>query len=147
MISWLEDGGRSHSHTACGYFIEGREAVDDRAVSGQSRLFALHMFDAPLECVAAATVRDETERKQTIALEVPLVPMRIRCDAIVYFSVATQLCDRLKTRDPFATLDLTLNTRRLGEPLYRQVVDQPDFCRAGLHYDLWRSNAWIRSNR
>ena len=119
----------------------------DRGLTGEGRLFALHMFDAPLECVVAATVEDGAGGRRTIALEVPLLPVRVRCDPIVYFSVARQLCARLAERDPSATLALTLNTRRLGEPHYHPVVEQPDFCRAGLHYDLWRSNAWIDSGR
>jgi len=119
----------------------------DQSFTGEGRLFALHMFDAPLECVASATARDPTGRKRTLRLSVPLLPVRIRCDPVVYFSVAKNLCSRLSKRYPLATLDLHLKTRRSGEHQFRQVIDQSDFCHAGLSYDLWRPNVWILSSR
>jgi hypothetical protein len=41
-------------------------------------------------------------------------------------------------------LDLHLRSRRTTEPELRDVIDIRDFCTAGVTYDMWRPNDWIR---
>jgi hypothetical protein len=117
----------------------------DAAITGEGRLFALHMFDAPVECRATATLRHADGRVQRVPL-FPHVAARIRCDPIVYLSVAHALCRRFHGRAGFVDLDLDLRSRRAGSAPFRPVVAMEGFCRARPTYDLWRHNRWIRTD-
>ncbi len=116
----------------------------DTALTGEGRLFALHMFDASVACRATATLHDRHGGSRTVALN-PFLPSRIHCDPIVYLSLGNNLCRRLASDPDFADLDLVLRARRTREPELRTVVAIDGFCRARPTYDLWRHNAWIRS--
>lgn len=115
----------------------------DRSITGEGRMFALHMFDTPPECSSWAVVHEPNGNEQKIPLEVPYLPTRINCDPIVYFSLANALCDRLSNPNQPASIDVYLRTRRYGEENYHRVIEQPEFCASDLHYDIWRSNSWI----
>lgn len=115
----------------------------DQAFTGEGRLFALHMFDAPLECKAWATVHSGTGEKLDVPLRAPFLMGRIGCDPIVYFNVAKDICNRIERDKRFGPLDVHLLTRRSGDKQYRSVIEQSDFCHSDLHYNIWRPNDWI----
>jgi hypothetical protein len=125
----------------------------DTAVTGEGRVFALHMFDALVECEGTIVYHVENRGVRVDRLErIKRMPHRSRCDPLIYFSVAKNECGHLRSRDAKARtgelarvidLDLSLRSRRNSEAEFHQVIDIRNFCAAGPHYDMWRHNAWI----
>lgn len=115
----------------------------DPALTGQGRLFALHMFDAKVACRAVAVVHESRGRAEPVALSSRL-PARIACDPLVYFNFARGIC-RKRAMDPnFVDLDLRLRSRRGSEERTIDVVDIKSFCSQTITYDVLRANDWIR---
>jgi len=116
----------------------------DTAITGEGRLFALHMFDAQVVCNATATVRGSRSPPERVPILLPLAA-RIRCDPIVYLSAGRDLCRRSRAARPdFTDLDVFLESRRRTDRSFRPVIDHKDFCSRTPTYDLWRHNVWIR---
>jgi hypothetical protein len=104
----------------------------DRAITGEGRLYALHMFDARVNCQAYAAVRGRDGSSRRVELQLSYMP-RIDCDPIVIFNRARNLCTG---RSPLATevadLDLHLRARRATDPTLHDVINVPRFCDSGL---------------
>jgi len=113
----------------------------DPALTGEGRMFALNMFDAPIECRAEGVLQESGGRPQVIPLRVPFLQTRLRCDPIVYLSAAQAICRRLGDR---TNLRLSLVSRRMRSGPFQTVVDIDSFCTANIGYRLWRHNSWIR---
>jgi hypothetical protein len=64
----------------------------DAAVTGEGRLYALHMFDAKVECDAYADVRAADGTVRRLNLRRGLL-VRIDCDPIVLYGRARNLCE------------------------------------------------------
>lgn len=115
----------------------------DRTLTGEGRLYALHMFDARATCAGWADLHlaDGTTTRRDLKL--PL-DTRIGCDPIVYWNRARNLCRR---RDAglvaFQDLDLFLLSRRTTDGAMKHVIATPGFCARGDRYDPFRHNAWI----
>ncbi len=115
----------------------------DRTLTGEGRLYALHMFDARATCAGWADLHlaDGTTTRRDLKL--PL-DTRIGCDPIVYWNRARSLCQR---RDAglvaFQDLDLFLLSRRMSDGEMKRVIATPGFCARGDRYDPFRHNAWI----
>ena len=126
----------------------------DTALTGEGRVFALHMFDALVECEAALTYRASDGSLYTDSLqESRKLPHRSRCDPLIYFNIAKNRCARLRdgrqivahaVRDVM-DLDLSLWARRNSDPRFHQIVDIERFCSVDPSYDVWRHNSWIRT--
>jgi hypothetical protein len=126
----------------------------DTALTGEGRVFALHMFDALVECEAALTYRAADGSMYTDSLqETRKLPHRSRCDPLIYFNIAKNRCVRLRegrqlvanaVRDVM-DLDLSLWAKRNSEPLFHQIVEVERFCSADPSYDVLRHNSWIRT--
>jgi len=115
----------------------------DSAITGEGRVFALHMFDALIECDATMTYHLDDGTARTAALDqTKRLPHRSRCDPIIYFDLAKNTCRALPAR--VVDVDLLLRSKHTSEPSYRTVVDVAGFCVADPHYDMWRHNAWIQ---
>ena len=115
----------------------------DRALTGQGRLYALHMFDARATCVGWADLHNVDGTTTRRDLKLPL-DTRIACDPIVYFNRARNLCrQRAAGRAAFTDLDLFLSARRSSESELRRVIDTKGFCAKRERYDPFRPNAWI----
>jgi hypothetical protein len=115
----------------------------DRALTGQGRLYALHMFDARATCAGWADLHNTdgttTRRDLKLALDT-----RIACDPIVYFNRARNLCrQRDAGRVAFEDLDLFLSARRSSEGELKRVIATKGFCAKHERYDPFRHNAWI----
>lgn len=114
----------------------------DAVLTGEGRLLALHMFDAPLECQAWATAHGRgTSAIQTVPLRVAFLSNRILCDPLVYASAARDICAHNTTQT--GALDLHLHTRRAGEAAFHPVIDAPDVCAQPLQYTMLAHNPWI----
>lgn len=115
----------------------------DRTITGEGRLFALHMFDAQVVCEAWAVVTSPDGAEAQIDLRAGTLP-RINCDPIVVFGRARNLCARLSRPGAPANLHVVLRARRSTESDLRTVIDLPSFCARDLHYDSFRHNDWIQ---
>ena len=115
----------------------------DRALTGQGRLYALHMFDARATCQGWADLHNGDGTTTRRDLKLPL-DTRIACDPIVYFNRARNLCrQRDAGRLAFDDLDLFLSARRSSDSQMTRVIDTKGFCARHEHYDPFRHNAWI----
>ena len=115
----------------------------DRALTGQGRLYALHMFDARAACVGWADLRNADGTTTRRDLKLPL-DTRIACDPIVYFNRARNLCQaRDAGRVAFEDLDLYLTARRASDGEMKRVIATHGFCAKHPRYDPFRHNAWI----
>ncbi|HUG38129.1 MAG TPA: hypothetical protein VML54_14320, partial [Candidatus Limnocylindrales bacterium] len=115
----------------------------DRAITGEGRLYALHMFDARTTCVGHATLRGAdgaaTRRDLTLGLDT-----RIACDPLVFYNRAQNLCRASGAmRPPFQDLDLFLWARRATDPELRPVIAIEGFCSRGIRYNPFWHNHWI----
>jgi hypothetical protein len=115
----------------------------DRTLTGQGRLYALHMFDARATCTGWADLHNADGTTTRRDLKLPL-DTRIACDPIVFFNRARNLC---RQRDAgqlaFSDLDLFLAARRTSDGEMKRVIDTKGFCAKGQRYDPFRPNAWI----
>jgi len=115
----------------------------DRALTGQGRLYALHMFDARATCVGWADLHNADGTTTRRDLKLPL-DTRIACDPIVFFNRARNLCrQRDAGRLAFSDLDLFLAARRSSDTQMTRVIDTKGFCARQERYDPFRPNAWI----
>ena|SRR5436190_2731661 len=118
----------------------------DSAITGEGRVFALHMFDALIECDASMTYRFDDGTARTVMLEqTKRLPHRSRCDPIVYFDLAKNACRALPPH--VGDFDLALRSKHSIEPGYHDVIAVSGFCGTDPHYDMWRHNAWIRTDQ
>ncbi len=116
----------------------------DVLLTGEGRLWALHMFDAPLECQAWLTPHAPDGRAGSpTPLRVGFLANRILCDPIVYASAARGICAHNAGR--VGMLDLHLQTRRAGEAEFHTIVDAHNVCAQPLPYSLTRHNTWIQN--
>ena len=124
----------------------------DTAVSGEGRVFALHMFDALVECEATFTYRlDDGTTRAEERREATRMPHRSRCDPMIYFALAKNRCEDIaaqgRTDDPdlggVVDLDVSLRSKRNSAADYHQVIDLRQFCAQNPSYDMLRHNAWL----
>jgi len=107
----------------------------DSALTGEGRVFALHMFDALVVCDAKLTyhMADGSTREDALA-ETQRLPHRSRCDPIIFFDLAKNSC---RQRLPgVVDLDLSLRSKHSADAQYRQTIDVKSFCAADPDYDL-----------
>jgi len=115
----------------------------DRTLTGQGRLYALHMFDARATCAGWAELHNADGTTTRRDLKLPL-DTRVACDPIVYFNRARNLCrQRDAGRAAFEDLDLFLSARRASDGEMKRVIATKGFCAKGERYDPFRHNAWI----
>jgi hypothetical protein len=117
----------------------------DPAITGEGRLYALHMFDAQIVCETYATVQDSSGGVHRLDLRPGLAP-RMDCDPHVAFNRARNLCvGRSGIQPPpgVARVDLHLFARRSTETTMHEVINVTDFCRRGLRDRPFRHNEWI----
>ena len=114
----------------------------DTAITGEGRLFALHMFDARVVCEAVATVRFPDGSVETSDLHVGST--RTGCDPIMVHGYARVLCKRRESGvAAFDDFDLELKARRATDSDLRPVVETKDFCAKQLRYSPFLHNDWI----
>jgi hypothetical protein len=118
----------------------------DSAITGEGRFFALHMFDAPLECHAVALEETTSGRQTVIPLQVSNLGERVHCDPLVFWSVARHIC-RSNSADPdFVDIDVLVRTRRTGQTNWTRVIDIKRFCETDPEYRVLGHNDWILIN-
>jgi hypothetical protein len=111
----------------------------DSTLTGQGRIFALHMFEARQQCEVLATLASG----ERLDLKVPLSP-RMICDPVVYFSRAQNLCRTRRASDPTFDLHLVMRSKRTTDPAFQTIIDAPAFCAAGHTHRVFGKNDWLR---
>jgi hypothetical protein len=114
----------------------------DTAITGEGRLFALHMFDARVVCDARIVLKLKDGRR--VDHELADQGIRTRCDPILIHGRARNLCRQLATDMPMvADLDVHLLARRATDSELRRVIDISDFCATQPRYAPFLHNDWI----
>jgi hypothetical protein len=144
----IEDGGRLSIAALLAVFgilqLAHHSFPGDTAITGEGRVFALHMIDARVACSGRVLEhrRDGSTRERVLSTA---VPVRIHCDPIVFWNLAKELCRRGEAEPDFLGLDLKVHARRAVDPQLQTLVAIDDFCRAETTYDVWRHNSWINA--
>ncbi len=114
----------------------------DAKLTGEGRIFAVHMIDALVECDADYAAHYRDGRVRHLVPNVVYAP-RIRCEPLLHWNLARNLCVALPQDPAFERLDLRLASRRADEKQLRRLVALADFCReTPTFYTLWH-NDWI----
>jgi hypothetical protein len=116
----------------------------DKTLTGQGRLFALHMFEARQVCEVTASLHRRDGRTESVDLRMPGLNPREICDPVVYFSRVNNLCRSRATDPTLVDVDWTMNAKRTTDPAFTTVVDEGGFCGKHYGYSLWTNNAWIK---
>jgi len=115
----------------------------DHALTGEGRLYALHMFDARPVCTGYAALKRADGAVTRRDLKLPL-DTRIACDPVVFYGRARNLCRRRGVDGAgFRDLDLFLWARRATRAELRRVIAIEDFCARDVRYNPFWHNAWI----
>jgi hypothetical protein len=113
----------------------------DTALTGEGRLFVLHMFDARVVCDAYATVKFPHGVRH-VSIKGPGV--RTGCDPIVIHGYASILCRRREAgRLNFVDIDIHLRSRRVTDPDLKTVIAYENFCSRQPRYHPFLHNEWI----
>ena len=117
----------------------------DTAVTGEGRMFALHMFDARVECEATFTHHLADGDRVEVRREATKLPHRSRCDPLIYYALARNACARIAASPTAAAadFDVSLRSRRSSSVEYTDVLDVRNFCATQPRYAMWRHNDWI----
>lgn len=117
--------------------------LGNEKVTGEGRLFALHMIDAAPICDGAITLKFADGRQQEITLPLEGIQTRIKCDPIVNFSHARWHCFKKEDDSDFIDLDLKYDARQGSDPELLPLVDISNLCSQNLQYTMFGRNEWI----
>jgi hypothetical protein len=115
----------------------------DTAVTGEGRLFALHMFDAQTECEGGAILTRGSGQRSRAALINEHQDTRSHCDPIVLVAQAQRLCRLLAAHGDAARVDVAIDAKRTTDRAMQPLVHVNDFCQQEIDYSVWHHNAWI----
>ena len=115
----------------------------DTAITGEGRLFALHMYDARVQCEGGADVSTRSGQRLHVPLVNEHLEQRMRCDPIVLSEQVRRLCHQLQARPDSPRVDVAVDARRATDPAMQPLLHVDDACHQDLSYSLWRHNAWI----
>jgi hypothetical protein len=114
----------------------------DFALTGQGRVFALHMLQARQVCEVGVTIH-EGERTEPRDLKLPGLAPRSICDPVIYYNRVRNICRWNAASGQSRTVDFSMRVRRTTETDFRLVADTKDFCNTVHDYSLLSSNAWL----
>lgn len=106
----------------------------DTAITGEGRLFAVHMFDAKVACSGGATIGPR--KVEVIAQDEAI---RMRCDPIVLRANIQHLCRKVHG----ARVDVAIDAKRSTDAEMQPLIHADDVCRQRLSYSVLRHNPWI----
>lgn len=152
-LTWTRRGGDRDDVRAAGriaalfsaFQIVPHAFPGDTALTGEGRLFALHMFDARAQCAGGAILRGASRGGATVSLINEHLDARTRCDPIVLLAYAQQLCRNVSTRRDVARVDVAVDARRSSDAAMRPLVRVSDFCRQPIRYSVLSHNEWIET--
>ncbi len=115
----------------------------DTAVTGEGRLFSLHMFDAQVQCTGGATIRTASGALARAALINDQTDVRTRCDPIVLAAEANRLCRALAGRADDPRVDVAIDAKRTTDERAQPLIHVDDICHHDLEYSVWHPNDWV----
>jgi hypothetical protein len=116
----------------------------DKVLTGQGRIFALHMVEARQVCDVRAIAHYSDQTSTTIDLLLRGLPARTICDPIVYYDRMTNLCRAHAADRRFVDADFIMHVRRTTDAIMSTVVDDPGFCSKHEVYRMFSNNSWIK---
>lgn len=119
----------------------------DAAITGEGRLYALHMVDAGVICRGRGIVHRADGSTAQVSLTGYTIA-RIACDPIIVAGRARNICrgtSRLATGA--VELDLLLTSRRGLATEMDTVINLPGFCARDIRYNPFGRNSWILIER
>lgn len=117
--------------------------LGDSTLTGQGRVFALHMFEARQQCEVFAT--PATPGAAPRGLKLDHLSPRMVCDPLVYFNRAQNLCRTERGADPAFDLHLMMRSKRKTDPSFTTIIDEPNFCSGQHEYVLFGNNRWLQA--
>ncbi len=111
-------------------------------ITSEGRIISLHMFDARIQCEGLLTLKFKNGLNVPIAVPIRET-VRIKCDPLVYFSIAKRYCWIYKQDPNFLDIDLKYNACQIKEPPMKPLVNITNFCQQNLHYNMFKTNEWV----
>ncbi|HVM68625.1 MAG TPA: hypothetical protein VM204_02180 [Gaiellaceae bacterium] len=115
----------------------------DPALTGEGRLFALHMFDARVSCEGGAELDVAGQPPMPVVLLPPGESIRMRCDPLVIAANVRRTCREPWARAPGARLDVAVDAKRTTDASMRPLVRIADACHNLPTYTVLGENPWI----
>ena len=115
----------------------------DVRTTSEGRLVALDMFDSLTQCRGELTLKFQDGQSTLIPIPLQYLPVRFKCDPVVYFSLAKQECWKNKNIPGFLDLDLHYTAWQINGYSTKPLVYVEDFCSKDLHYNILKTNDWI----
>jgi hypothetical protein len=116
----------------------------NKSLTGQGRIFALHMFEARQTCDVSVRIHYTDHTSDAVDLLMPELPPRMICDPIVYYDRATNLCRSWSANPSFADVDFMMYAKRSTDTAMTTIVDETNFCTRHEVYRIFSNNAWMR---
>ena len=114
----------------------------DSSITGEGRMFAVHMFDAKIECEADYVLTESNGNVRHLEPKLSYPP-RTRCDPLLHWNYARHLCREAAKVNWKVRLDLHLSSRHSDETELRPVLAIDDFCALDPTYHTLWHNDWI----
>lgn len=116
----------------------------DAALTGQGRIFSLHMFEARQRCDVTAAVLSSDGSTGVVNLKLEHLSPRMICDPIVYYNRAQNICRSGANDETFVDLHFTMRAKRTTDERLQTIIDAPNFCRSGHRYAVFTNNSWMQ---
>jgi hypothetical protein len=116
----------------------------DPALTGQGRVFALHMFEARQRCDVDVTRYSRDLPPEHLDLKMRDLPSRIVCDPIIYYDRVANLCREGASDPRFVDVDFRMRIKRTTDKDYTSLIDQTGFCSGKYEYRLFSNNVWMQ---
>jgi hypothetical protein len=126
----------------CALQLIPRFISSDSAMSGEGRLWALHMFDGRIDCRSSLMVKLPDGRR---ALWPPPrdTDVRTSCDPILFWNHARNACRQRPDAHADFDLEVWARHRSDGPGVERRLIYLETFCSSDPRYSLLRHNRWI----
>ncbi len=115
----------------------------DVALTGEGRLFRLHMFDARVSCMGGAVIRVPNRAPWTVPLVAGESDVRSQCDPIIVLSHARRVCKEPWAQAEGVVVDVSVDAKRASDAEARPLVRIADACNSPVAYSLFHENPWI----
>lgn len=126
------------------HFLSG-----EAALTGNGRMLGLNMLDVMPTCRHNMFLRYKKSGGELETVEwtnaLPSLATRIKCDPIVFWNLANNLCRSESENKEFVNLDMALIAKRQTDPAYRRIFAVRDFCTKGSAPNIFLPTPWVES--
>lgn len=113
----------------------------DSAITAEGRYFSVASLSAEHECQPFVKIW-KTDQSDDVALQPPLLNDRNKCDIVIYWRLAEQLCHWSKNNSDIHQIDLNLVSKS-PDSEWKPIVNFTDFCRQKVPFSVLFPNTWI----